>query len=49
MVREQGPFKHDDPWPRIAWGTMAVVFIVSFLIGFIVLGRFQKNGPALGT
>ncbi|HWS63391.1 MAG TPA: c-type cytochrome [Steroidobacteraceae bacterium] len=49
MVREQGPFKHDDPWPRIAWGTMAVVFIVSFLIGFIVLGRFQQNGPALGT
>jgi cytochrome c553 len=49
MVREQGPFKHDDPWPRIAWGTMAVVFIVSFLIGFIVLGRIQQNGPTLGT
>jgi cytochrome c553 len=47
MVREQGPFKHDDPWPRIAWGTMAVVFIVSFLIGFIVLGRIQQNGPTL--
>ena len=49
MVREQGAFKLDDPWPRIAWGTMAVVFIVSFLIGFIVLGRIQQNGPALGT
>ncbi len=49
MVREQGPFKLKDPWPRIAWGTMAVVFIVSFLIGFIVLGRFQQDGPTLGT
>jgi cytochrome c553 len=49
MVREQPPFKLNGPWPRIAWGTMAVVFIVSFLIGFVVLGRFQQNGPALGT
>ena len=49
MAREQGPFELNDPWPRIAWGTMAVVFIVSFLIGFIVLGRIQQNGPALGT
>jgi len=49
MVREQRPLKLDDPWPRIAWGTMAVVFIVSFLIGFIMLGRIQQNGPALGT
>jgi cytochrome c553 len=49
MAREQGPLKLNDPWPRIAWGTMAVVFIVSFLIGFTVLGRFQQNGPVLGT
>jgi cytochrome c553 len=28
---------------------MAVVFIVSFLIGFAVLGRFQQNGPTLGA
>jgi cytochrome c553 len=49
MVREQGPFQLNDPWPRIAWGTMAVVFIVSFLIGFVVLGRFQQNDPALGS
>jgi cytochrome c553 len=49
MVRPQGSFKLADPWPRVAWGTMAVVFIVSFLIGFIVLGRFQQNSPALGT
>ena len=48
MVREQGPFKHSNPWTRIAWGTVAAVFIGSFLIGFLVLGRIQQNGPALG-
>jgi cytochrome c553 len=48
MVREQGPFKLSNPWPRIAWGSMAVVFIASFLIGFFVLARFQQNGPTLG-
>ncbi len=49
MVREQGPFKLDNPWSRIAWGSMAAIFIVSFLIGFVVLGRFQQNGPTLGA
>jgi cytochrome c553 len=49
MVREKGPFKLSNPWPRIAWGSMAVVLVASFLIGFFVLGRFQQNGPALGS
>ena len=49
MIRKQSPFKLDDPWSRIGWGSMAVVFIVCFLIGFVVLGRFQLNGPTLGT
>jgi cytochrome c553 len=49
MARGQGPSESFDPWHRIAWGSMAVVFIVSFLIGFLALGRFQQNGPALGS
>jgi cytochrome c553 len=49
MVREQGPFKLDNPWSRIAWVSTAVVVVVCFLFGFVVLGRFQQNGPALGT
>jgi cytochrome c553 len=48
MVREQGSFKLDNPWSRIAWGSIAAIFIVSFLIGFVVLGRYQPNGPTLG-
>jgi len=45
---EKGPLKHSDPWPRLAWVSIAGVFIASFIIGFLVLGRFQQNGPALG-
>jgi cytochrome c553 len=47
MVREQGPFNLNNRWQRIAWGWTAVVVIVSFLIGFVVLGRYQQNGPSL--
>ena len=49
MVREQGPFNINNRWSRIAWGSIAVVCIVSFLLGFFVLGRFQQNGPTLGA
>jgi cytochrome c553 len=49
MVREQGPPKPGYSWPRIAWGSMTGVFVISFLIGFLVLGRFQQNGPTLGS
>jgi len=48
MIREQGLFTRNNPWSRIAWGSTAAVFIASFLIGFVVLGRFQQNGPVLG-
>jgi cytochrome c553 len=49
MAPEQGDSKHDNSWPRIAGGTVAALFIAFFLIGFLVLGRFQQNGPALGS
>jgi cytochrome c553 len=39
----------DNRWSRIGWGTMAGLFIVFFLIGFFVLGRFQQNAPPLGA
>jgi len=49
MVREQGPFNLNNRWDRIAWGSVATVCLVSFVLGFLVLGRFQQNGPTLGT
>lgn len=47
MVRDRGAFKLSHSWPRIAWGSIAVVLVASFLLGFFVLGRIQQNGPAL--
>ncbi len=49
MAREQDRFTLNNPWSRIAWGSTAGVLIASFLIGFLVLGRFQVNGPRLGA
>jgi cytochrome c553 len=49
MVREQGPSKLHNPSAGIAWGSIGVVFIASFLVGFFVLGRVQQNGPTLGA
>ena len=48
MVHDQGRIKSSHSWPRIAWGSLAAVLVVSFLLGFFVLGRIQQNGPALG-
>jgi cytochrome c553 len=49
MVREPAPFKIDNPWPRIAWWSTAGLLAVGVILGFVVLGREQQNGPALGT
>ena len=49
MVRLRGPFKTDNPWPRIGWGLTAILVIVSFVLGFVVIGREQQNGPTLGV
>jgi cytochrome c553 len=48
MDRGQGPLELSHSWPRIAWGSIAVMLVASFLLGFFVLGRIQQNGPALG-
>jgi C4-dicarboxylate-specific signal transduction histidine kinase len=49
MVRDQGPFRLDNAWPRIGWWSAAVLVSVSFVLGFVVLARFQQNGPTLDT
>src|SRR5208283_2998360 len=49
MGRDQGPFKLDNPWSRIGWWSAAAVVGVSFFLGFVVLGRYQENGPTLDT
>jgi len=49
MASDQGPLKLDRPWPRIGWWSVAVLVGVSVVLGFVVLGRYQQNGPTLDT
>jgi cytochrome c553 len=49
MGRDQGPFKLDNPWPRIGWWSTVGLLAVGAVLGFLVLGRDQQNGPTLGT
>jgi cytochrome c553 len=47
MARDRGTFKVANPWPKIAWGMTAGVVVVSALLGFGILSRYQQNGPTL--
>ena len=47
MNRDQGSFKLDNPWPRIGWLSVGALVVVSVVLGFVVLPRYQENGPTL--
>jgi cytochrome c553 len=49
MAREQDPLTLDNPWPRIGWWSTAALVGVSVVLGFVVLGRYQPNGPTIDT
>ncbi len=49
MTRDKGPFSLANPWPRVGWGTLAVILGISLVLGFIVLSRYQQNGEPLGV
>jgi cytochrome c553 len=49
MVREQGPFKLDNPWPRIGWLMAAGVIVTGGILGFVVLGSQHQNQPGIDT
>jgi cytochrome c553 len=49
MARERGPFKLRNSWATIAWSSTAGLLVVGVILGFIMLGREQQNGPSLGT
>lgn len=48
MARDPTPSRSDDRWSHIAWVSAGGLVVVAFLLGFVVLGREQQNGPALG-
>jgi cytochrome c553 len=47
MARDQGTFKLDNPWPRIAWGILAGTIVLAAVLGFGILSRYQQNAPTL--
>jgi cytochrome c553 len=47
MAREQKIF--DNPWPKIGWWSTAGLIAVGVVLGFLILGSMQQNGPRLGT
>jgi cytochrome c553 len=47
-MRRQGPFRTDNPWPRIGWWSVAALLAAGIILGFVVLGGEQQNGPRLG-
>jgi mono/diheme cytochrome c family protein len=49
MRRDTGPFRLANSWPRIAWSSLAAVVGLSVVLGFVILGSYQPNGPTLGT
>jgi cytochrome c553 len=47
MARDQGALKLDNPWPRIGWTSLAGLIVISAVLGFVVLSRYQQNDPTL--
>ena len=48
MSPGQQPPKTPNDWPRIGWRSTVTVLVASFVLGFLILGREQQNGPVLG-
>ena len=44
---ERGSSSTYNPWPMIGWGTAAAIMIVSAVLGFGFLPRYQQGGPDL--
>jgi hypothetical protein len=49
MNKDTGPFRRADSWPRIAWSSLAAVAGISVVLGFVILSRYQPDGPMLGA
>jgi cytochrome c553 len=47
MARDQATLKLNNPWPKIGWGMVAGIAVVSVVLGFGVLSRYQQNAPPL--
>lgn len=44
-----GPLKLHNPWVKVGWLSAAGLLAIALVLGFVVLGRQQQNGPTLGA
>jgi cytochrome c553 len=45
MAGDHGTF--DNPWPKIGWGVTAVIMVLSAVLGFDLLDRYQPDAAPL--
>jgi cytochrome c553 len=48
MARDRKPSDLGDPWPRIGWTVTAAIVVISIVLGFVIVSRYQQNEPTLG-
>jgi cytochrome c553 len=49
LPSEHDPHGRGDPWPLIGWSSLVIIVAVAGVLGFLVLSRYQQNGPVLGS
>ena len=49
MPTAERPPPPRDPWPLIGWSSLVGIVAVAAILGFLVLSRYQQNGPPLST
>lgn len=49
MSNPHDPHEPGDPWPLIGWSSLAVIVAVAGILSFMVVSRYQQNGPEFGT
>lgn len=47
--RDHELFRLNDSWPRIGWWSVTGLVVTAVVLGFLVLGREQQNGPTLNV
>jgi cytochrome c553 len=47
MTQDPGSLRPDYPWTQIGWISFAVIMVVSSLLGFVILSRYQLNAEPL--
>jgi mono/diheme cytochrome c family protein len=47
MARDQATSELNDPWPKVGWAMVVGTIVVSAILGFGILSRYQQDAPTL--